>query len=483
LPTCHPVAAAPPKRRPAGRTLALRIVVPCLAALVAGCATYHREPLTQHDTSISASALERIRIDPSTMPLPALAAHRFDPSGGFDMEDVAMLAVVGNPDLKLARDQLGIAHAQAFSAGLLPDPQLGVSSDYPGAAGFARAFNYGLSMDAMALITHGPNKKSADASARQTDLGLLWQEWQVTAQAKQLFLKQRYADETLPLLEKQRELASERYARMAEAQRDGNMSADVVALARTNSDDAIKLWLEAARAAEVTHRDLNLLLGIAPDVRLSLKGGDTIAPVADTDIDAALAALPKRRPDLLALEAGYEAQEQKLRAAILSQFPTLSVGFVRARDTSEIYTSGFQISMSLPIFNRNRGNIAIEKATRTRLRDEYQTRVNQACADVAHLRADSAILARELARAQTALAETHLAAERAEQAYASHEVSIAQYTDAQSAELAKHIEVATLRDSLAEQRIGLQALLGSAIPDAFSSDQTSSSTLTEPHEH
>jgi outer membrane protein TolC len=335
----------------------------------------------------------------------------------------------------------------------------------------------------MALITHGPNKKSADASARQTDLGLLWQEWQVTAQAKQLFLKQRYADETLPLLEKQRELASERYARMAEAQRDGNMSADVVALARTNSDDAIKLWLEAARAAEVTHRDLNLLLGIAPDVRLSLKGGDTIAPVADTDIDAALAALPKRRPDLLALEAGYEAQEQKLRAAILSQFPTLSVGFVRARDTSEIYTSGFQISMSLPIFNRNRGNIAIEKATRTRLRDEYQTRVNQAYADVAHLRADSAILARELARAQTALAETHLAAERAEQAYASHEVSIAQYTDAQSAELAKHIEVATLRDSLAEQRIGLQALLGSAIPDAFSSDQTSSSTLTEPHEH
>lgn len=482
MPACHPVAA-PPMRRPARRALALRIVAPALAALVAGCATYHRAPLTQHDTSISESALERIRIDPSTMPQPALAAHRFDPSGGFDMEDVAMLAVAGNPDLKLTRDQLGVARAQAFSAGLLPDPQLSVSNDYPGAAGFARAFNYGLSMDVMALITHGANTKSADASARQTDLGLLWQEWQVITQAKQLFLKQRFSDETLPLLDKQRELASERYARMAEAQHEGNLSADVVALARTNFDDAIKQSLEAARAAELTHRDLNALLGLAPDVRLALKGSDTIAPVADADIDAALAALPKRRPDLLALESGYEAQEQKLRAAILNQFPNLSVGFVRARDTSQIYTSGFQITMSLPIFNRNRGNIAIEKATRTRLRDEYQTRVNQAYADVAHLRADSAILASELTRADRAQAETRLAAERSAQAYAAHEIALPEYTDAQSAALAKRIEVATLRESLAEQRIGLQALLGSAIPDAFSSARPSTSTLTESHEH
>ena len=34
-----------------------------------------------------------------------------------------MIAVVNNPDLKAMRGQLGVAEAQAFAAGLLPNPQ------------------------------------------------------------------------------------------------------------------------------------------------------------------------------------------------------------------------------------------------------------------------------------------------------------------------------------------------------------------------
>jgi hypothetical protein len=39
------------------------------------------------------------------------------------MDEVAMIAVVNNPDLKATRDQVGVAEAQAFAAGLLPNPQ------------------------------------------------------------------------------------------------------------------------------------------------------------------------------------------------------------------------------------------------------------------------------------------------------------------------------------------------------------------------
>src|SRR5258708_4273063 len=121
---------------------ARRAVLPVCAMLLAGCTWYHREPLAPRDTSTSLTTLERIRIDPSTMPLPELAAHRFDPSDGLDIEEVAMLAVANNPDLKLTRDDLGIARAQAFSAGLLPDPQLSISSHYPGQLDTVRASNY-----------------------------------------------------------------------------------------------------------------------------------------------------------------------------------------------------------------------------------------------------------------------------------------------------------------------------------------------------
>jgi outer membrane protein TolC len=448
--------------------------------LFAGCTWYHRVPLSSRDTSTSAHTFERIRIDPSTMPLPELAAHRFDPSNGLDIEEVAMLAVVNNPDLKLARDDLGIARAQAFSAGLLPDPQLSVSSDYPGMTGYFRAFSYGLNMDVMAIITRGANRKSADAVVEKTDLGLLWQEWQIIAQAKQLFLKARLQDETLPLLQRQRDLTYTRYAHMAEAQQEGNLTGDVTTAALTAFSDASKQYNDAQRAAEQTHHDLNALLGLAPDVQVQLSGDDDSEPVGDTTIDAALAALPQRRPDLLALKSGYEAQEQKYRAAILNQFPSLSVGFVRSRDTSEIYSSGFQINLSLPVFNRNRGNVAIEQATRQRLSDEYQTRLNQAYADVAHMRADSAILERQLQQSEAALPGVERAAQDANAAYAEHSLTLGAYTDAQSAALAKRVDIATLREALAEQRIGLQALLGSAIPDTFSF-ASSEQSLTDTH--
>ncbi|QBR03798.1 TolC family protein [Paraburkholderia pallida] len=444
--------------------------------LLSACAVYHAQPLPSGDTLLTQDDVSRVQIDPAKMPLPELAAHRFDPSAGFDMEDVALLAVANNPDLKLARDDLGIAQAQAFSAGLLPDPQVSISSDYPGAAGFSRAFSYGLSMDVMAIITRSANKQSADATVRKTDLGLLWQEWQVVAQARQLYVKARFQDETLPLLAQQAELAHTRYARTAHAASEHNVSADTATAALTSWEDARKQYADMQHAREQTRHDLNALLGLAPDVDLPLSGAAMVEPPDASTLDAAVAALPKRRPDLIALQAGYEAQEQKYRAAILNQFPSLSVGFTRQRDTSEIYTSGFAINLTLPVFNRNRGNIAIEQATRQHLADEYQNRLNAAYADIAHLRADSAIAAQQLAQDEAALPELDRAAAHAHDAYATHDITLGQYVDAQSAALARRVDAATGREALAEQRIALQALLGSAIPDPYGDARAAAST-------
>lgn len=93
------------------------------------------------------------------------------------------------------------------------------------------------------------------------------------------------------------------------------------------------------------------------------------------------------------------------------------------------------------------------------------------------MRADSVILTRQLQQTQAALPDADLAAQHAAAAYAQHNLVLGAYIDAESAALTKRVDVATLRESLAEQRVGLQALLGSAIPDAFSSART----FTETH--
>ena len=142
------------------------------------------------------------------MPLPELAAHPFNPDDGLDMTEVAILAVLNNPDLKVARDEQGIARAQLMAAGILPNPQLTGGLDFPlnGDPALVNAFNMGLNYDLNALITRNAAIDAARADRLKVDLTVLWQEWQVVQQARLLFVKSRAEEKMRPILESYRGL-------------------------------------------------------------------------------------------------------------------------------------------------------------------------------------------------------------------------------------------------------------------------------------
>src|ERR1700730_5614215 len=164
------------------------LVLLLIFGTLAGCVSYQPRPLGTQSTLQTDVA--RISIDRSQMPLPELGAHEFNVEGGLGMNDIAMLAVVNNPDLKVARADARISHAHAFSAGLLPDPQFHFGLDFPyDAVGAVTAFNMSLSEDILALIQHAANRKAAQEDARKTDLNLLWQGWQVGGHATHAVLQ------------------------------------------------------------------------------------------------------------------------------------------------------------------------------------------------------------------------------------------------------------------------------------------------------
>src|SRR5579885_531750 len=94
---------------------------------LAGCATYSPLPL---DNPRTQRQIADITVSAASMPVQVLREHRFDPSDGLDVTEVAMLAVANNPDLRSQRDGERIARTQAFAAGLLPDPQLSYEHDH-----------------------------------------------------------------------------------------------------------------------------------------------------------------------------------------------------------------------------------------------------------------------------------------------------------------------------------------------------------------
>ena len=443
-----------------------------LAVALAGCASYQPQPLGK--VQDNPATIAHIGVDPRSLPFPALAAHRFDPSDGLDEIEVAMLAVINNPDLKLARDDAAIAHAQAFSAGLLPDPQLAASADTSNTdgPGSTRAFSLGLSYDINALIQHASVAGAARAEERKADLTLLWQEWQVMSQARLLFVKLVYGRRVLAALEENRALFADRVERTRAAQQKGLLASDAVLPNVSALQDIEKQLFDQRRQQAQNARDLNLLLGlqVLADVPLQETGEAVGSAPSLTD---ALADLERRRPDLLALRAGYEAQDERYRGAILAQFPALNVGLTRARDNSNVYSKSIGVTLSLPLLNRNRGNIAIEKATRQKLFDEYQQRVRATRGEIEGLLRQQQLDQAQLKQVKAAVSELAAALGRSELAFRSDNIDLLAYANVRATLLAKQVEQINLEQQLAEQRVGLQTLLGVDPRSGLSSGQSS----------
>jgi outer membrane protein TolC len=174
--------------------------------------------------------------------------------------------------------------------------------------------------------------------------------------------------------------------------------------------------------------------------------------------------LEQRRLDLLALKRGYDSQEAAIRAAVLSSFPKIGLGINKARDTSNIKTIGPNITIDLPIFDRNQGPIAIEQATRQKLFDEYINRVFEARADIAGILADIDALVRQIALAEDSLPSLNRLAEAYKAAYESGSADVLSYYAAQNDAAKKTIEILKLKQELMEMHVGLEIAAGQYIP-------------------
>ncbi len=426
---------------------------------MSACASYAPLPLGRGE---GAASVAQLTAPTAGMPLPSLATHPFDLSDGLDVTETAMLAVANSPALKLKRDELGIARAQAFAAGLLPDPQLSLAADFPGhsGSGLTTAYNLGISEDIGALLTRSSRKAAARSQAQQVNLDLLWAEWQTVAQARLLF------DQVLNLRAQQARLAGEQAALdqvtpyIQAALDSGNLSYDSASAGLGAAADVRKQQADNAVALHQADSDLHVLLGLAPDAALDLAGAPYRVAPTPAQLQQALADLPRRRPDLLALQAGYQSQQAKLRAAVLAQFPALNIGFTTARDTSAIYTQGFSVGITLPLFDRNRGNIAIERATRQQLKDAYEARVLGTRSDMQRLVADVATLdqrERGLAVHAQQLADARRAAE---QSWRQGLLDWPTWLAIRSQSLTADLELLALQQQQATQSIALEALLG-----------------------
>ena len=418
------------------------------AGTLAGCASYSPLPLPS-----------RPRLAASADELPG-APHR-----PLSVADVTVLALENNPDLRATRAQRGVAQAQLLQAGLLPNPSV-TGSILPLAAGPGTTFawNAGLSTDVTALVTLSARRRSARASARHVDAQIAWQEWQTVGQARLLATDVIEGDKILALLRRQSALLDGRVGRSRHAVAAGDATLTTLA-PDIAAQQAARVQLQDQERQQLAKRhQLAALLNLSADTKLPLVAEPDLPAL---DLAAARAALPTladRRPDLVALRLGYAAQDEKVRAAILAQFPKLTFGVTGGRDNTNVRNVGPQITLELPLFDRNQGNIAIERATRQQLHDEYAARLAASVGQVEAAASEIQQLRAQLARAERERASTARMARSAESALAQGGIDERSYVDLATTDIAKEVQIATLRQALLEQEVAIETNIGAGMP-------------------
>jgi len=433
----------------------------CLLSLsfaIAGCATYAPLPLPAEA--------------PPSPSLQALVGTA-DPNAPIDLPALDRLVLANNPELRAARAQHGVAVAQLLQAGLLPNPGASASRGYlVSGGGFTTAWTAALSLDVKSLLTLAPKREAAEAGAQAVDAGLLWQEWQTLAKARLIYVDlvegarlQTVQDETLHLLD-------DVLARTQKSIAAGSSDLAAAAPLLVASADARTAANDTQRGQLARRQQLAALLGLPPDTRLALPAALALATPSEADVRAQTTDLAQRRPDLLALQLGYRAQEATLRAAVLAQFPTLSLGIAASQDNSAVRNRGPQIGFDLPIFDRNQGGIAISTATRRQLHDEYAVRLATARQDIEALLAERRVALDQRDALAPNLGAARQMAANARKAWSDGNLDTRAYTDFATTALAREAAMITLEQNLAEQQIALATLLGSGMPTTVMQDSS-----------
>jgi cobalt-zinc-cadmium efflux system outer membrane protein len=218
---------------------------------------------------------------------------------------------------------------------------------------------------------------------------------------------------------------------------------------------------ELRRAAVEARGELDRLLGLPGTTELPVVLPQSLDDGARSyQATALIDVAVDRRLDLLALRRGYDAQEAVVRAAVLAQLPSLTVGVAHQRNESALKFMGGFVTLGLPIFGHPRAIISQEEATRTRLGHELTARA-------AAVRADIRTLLATLDELELQIRVAHDAVDRLEPvADATREAAVGGDVDRLSEQVVltalaeARLELAALRQARDETLTGLETAVG-----------------------
>lgn len=348
----------------------MRRAILIVITLLAGCATYHAQPIAParlvqqfENRSLASEDLRGF--------LARELGHDIEPwpVPRWDRQRLTLAAWYYSPALDIARAQWGTAKAGIRVADTIPNPvvqlplQFAIPNPGPGAP-----FTWGPALD-IPIETAGKRGYRVDQASHLSEAARLAignEAWKVRGQVRDALLALYAARERCAFLSRKKE-ALQQIVRMVGKRRSvgENSGPDV--------DAAVLVAIQAQAdlaAAQSARQDALAQLASAIGVPAAALDGiwfdldefgtaPAAPPAAEAQRDAIF-----HRADLLASLAEYAAAESALQLEVAKQYPDIHLGPGYTYDTGT-HKIGFGLAgITLPVFDQNQGNIAQAEARR-----------------------------------------------------------------------------------------------------------------------
>lgn len=428
--------------------------------------SYHSMPIDNSAVNLALKGppKEKVRVQAKMIKHPILKPIDFDDRDGISPDEAAILAVLANPTLRAIRDRKKVSMAQLIQAGILPNPQLNIPT-VGNTLGTINTFGLGLSWDFTSLISRNARMDAALYHVDTVDIDVAWQEWQVAQAAKLHVYRLLWIGQQVKLAREAVKGLLENLEIVKKAVKFGVLTAVDIAAAETTLQQIRILQLKLIQEQKRGQIALNQALGLPAGRAVLVQ--QNIALPSWPELPSAsqiTEGLEERRLDLLALKKGYESQEASVRTSILSQFPKINIGFTQGGNLSSPINTGFGVTLDIPFFDRNQGQIALEQATRNQLFDEYMARLFEARTEISLILVNMNSVKQQIIATEKFIEELKGLVQFYHTALQVGNADILIYYNTKTNLITKQIEYVKLKQELTDLGISLEIAAGEYFP-------------------
>jgi outer membrane protein, heavy metal efflux system len=325
---------------------------------------------------------------PALTPLPDVPPPGLPESGKpYTLAELQAFALDKNPTIKRAAAEADAAYGAMVQAGLYPNPHVGYQADQiqPGPlpknnAGQQGAFIQQLIKTAgklsLATAAAGMNYANAQVALRRARLDVI-------NQVRSHYYAVLVARETMHVSGTLAKLADELY----------DLQLRYVASGEAAGHEPLQLYAQAVQARNVyalaasryaaDWKQLAASLGM-PELPLRALDGTVDAPPPRYDAELARQRVLERHTDLLSAQNSILQAQYQARLARVTPIPDVSINTAFQHDNAVGNNqANVQIGITLPLFDRNQGNIQAALALLARSQEDLQARQNDLSARLA----------------------------------------------------------------------------------------------------